>query len=186
MLIGAVSDRFGQFRILLLTISITAVGSFLDATASGVITLSVWRSLTGMGVGADLNLVSTYLSELAPPSRRGRIANLTFLVGIIGQAITPFVALALVPNYSDGWRLLFVIGGVIATIGFAVRFEVRESPRWLALHGWVAPRPFPPPGRARRCTRPEIVCRDLVYRRTIYMTNLNQVQDPESHYRVVK
>jgi MFS family permease len=66
---------------------------------------------------------------------RGRITNLTFLLGIIGQAITPFVALALVPNYSFGWRLLFVIGGVIATVGFAARFELPESPRWLALHG---------------------------------------------------
>lgn len=137
MVIGSVSDRFGRFRILLLTIGITAIGSFLDATATGVVTLSVWRFVTGIGVGADLNLVSTYLGELAPPAQRGRIANLTFLVGIIGQAITPFVALALVPNYSYGWRLLFVIGGVIAAIGFAVRFELPESPRWLALHGRV-------------------------------------------------
>ena len=135
MLIGSLSDRFGRYRILLVTIGITALGSFLDATATGVVTLSIWRFLTGMGVGADLNLVSTYLGELSPAARRGRITTVTFLLGIIGQAITPFVALALVPNYSYGWRLLFVIGGVIATVGFAARFELPESPRWLALHG---------------------------------------------------
>jgi MFS transporter, putative metabolite:H+ symporter len=135
MLIGSLSDRYGRFRLLLLTIGITALGSFLDATATGVVTLSIWRFLTGMGVGADLNLVSTYVGELAPAGRRGRITNLTFLLGIIGQAITPFVALGLVPHYSYGWRLLFVIGGVIAAIGFAARFELPESPRWLALHG---------------------------------------------------
>jgi MFS family permease len=135
MLIGSLSDRFGRFRLLLVTIGITALGSFLDATATGVVTLSVWRFVTGMGVGADLNLVSTYVGELAPAGMRGRITNLTFLLGIIGQAITPFVALALVPNYSYGWRLLFVIGGVIAAAGFAARFELPESPRWLALHG---------------------------------------------------
>jgi MFS family permease len=82
--------------------------------------------------------VSTYLGELAPAARRGRISNLTFLVGIIGQAVTPFVALALVPHFVIGWRLLFVIGGVIAAIGFAARFELPESPRWLALHGRAA------------------------------------------------
>lgn len=135
VLIGSLSDRFGRFRILLLTIGLTAVGSFLDATATGLATLSLWRFVTGMGVGADLNLVSTYVGELAPAAKRGRIANLTFLVGIIGQAVTPFIALALVPNYSYGWRLLFVIGGVIATIAFIARFELPESPRWLALHG---------------------------------------------------
>jgi putative MFS transporter len=137
ILIGGLSDHFGRLRILLVTMALTGLGSFLDATASGVITLSIWRFITGMGVGADLNLVSTYLGELAPASRRGRIANLTFLVGILGQAVTPFVALALVPHYVIGWRLLFVIGGVIATIGFVARFRLPESPRWLALHGRV-------------------------------------------------
>jgi putative MFS transporter len=137
IVIGGLSDRYGRFKILLITIGLTAVGSFLDATATGIATLALWRFVTGMGVGADLNLVSTYLGELAPASQRGRISNLTFLVGILGQAVTPFVALALVPNYEIGWRLLFVIGGVIATIGFAARFELPESPRWLAMHGRV-------------------------------------------------
>jgi MFS transporter, putative metabolite:H+ symporter len=137
MLVGSLSDRFGRFRLLLITIALTAAGSLLDATATGVATLSLWRFVTGMGVGADLNLVSTYVGELAPARQRGRITTMTFLIGIIGQAITPFVALALVPSYSYGWRLLFVIGGVIAAVGFAVRLELPESPRWLALHGRV-------------------------------------------------
>jgi len=137
IVIGGLSDRYGRYKILLVTIGITALGSFLDATATNVWTLALWRFLTGVGVGADLNLVSTYLGELAPAAQRGRISNLTFLIGIIGQAVTPFVALALVPHYEIGWRLLFVIGGVIAAIGFAARFELPESPRWLALHGRV-------------------------------------------------
>jgi len=137
IIIGSLSDRFGRLPILLVTIGLTAIGSFLDATATGVVTLSIWRFVTGMGVGADLNLVSTYLGELSPAAKRGRIANLTFLVGILGQAVTPFVALALVPHFEIGWRLLFVIGGVIATIAFIARFKLPESPRWLALHGRV-------------------------------------------------
>lgn len=135
IVIGGISDRVGRYRILLVTIGITALGSFLDATATGIVTLSLWRFLTGVGVGADLNLVSTYVGELAPAAKRGRISNLTFLVGIIGQAVTPFVALALVPNFTFGWRLLFVVGGLIATIGLVARFQLPESPRWLALHG---------------------------------------------------
>ncbi len=135
LVIGTLSDRFGRYRILLFTIGLTAVGSFLDATATGVVTLSIWRFVTGMGVGADLNLVSTYVGELAPASQRGRISNLTFLVGILGQAVTPFVALGLVPNFTYGWRLLFVIGGVIAAVGLLGRFQLPESPRWLATHG---------------------------------------------------
>ena len=136
--IGSISDRIGRYKILLVTIGITALGSFLDATATGIVTLSLWRFVTGVGVGADLNLVSTYLGELAPAAQRGRISNATFLVGILGQAVAPFVALALVPTLSYGWRLLFVVGGLIATLGLIARFELPESPRWLALHGHVA------------------------------------------------
>lgn len=137
VVIGSISDRVGRYKILLVTIGITALGSFLDATATGIVSLSLWRFLTGIGVGADLNLVSTYIGELAPASKRGRISNLTFLVGIMGQAVTPFIALALVPSFSFGWRLLFILGGLIASIGLVARFELPESPRWLALHGRV-------------------------------------------------
>ena len=136
-LIGSLADRYGRFNMMLITMAITAIGSFGDAAATGIVTLAVWRFVTGMGVGADLNLVSTYISELAPSGRRGRISVLTFLVGIIGQAVTPFVALALVPNFVIGWRVLFAIGGVIALIAISVRFKLPESPRWLVLHGKV-------------------------------------------------
>lgn len=137
IVIGAIADRVGRYRTLVVTLTITALGSFLDATATGIVSLSIWRFVTGFGVGADLNLVSTYVGELAPAGQRGRISNLTFLVGILGQALTPFIALALVPNFAWGWRAMFVIGGLIASIGVIARFQLPESPRWLALHGRV-------------------------------------------------
>jgi putative MFS transporter len=133
--IGAMADRLGRFKMLIATIVLTAIGSFGDAAAGSLTILIVFRFITGMGVGADLNLVSTYIGELAPAALRGRISVTTFLVGIIGQAVTPFVALALIPGLHNGWRWLFIIGGVIALIALLARFELPESPRWLALHG---------------------------------------------------
>lgn len=134
-IIGTLADRYGRFRLMIITMILIAIGSFGDALATGVFTLSIWRFITGMGVGADLNLVSTYIGELAPPSKRGSISVLTFLIGIAGQAVTPFVALALVPNLAAGWRLLFSIGGIIAVIAILLRSRLPESPRWLVLHG---------------------------------------------------
>jgi MFS transporter, putative metabolite:H+ symporter len=133
--IGTLADRYGRFNTMLATIALTAVGSFGDAASTNLLTLSVWRFVTGMGVGADLNLVSTYIGELSPPNIRGKMSVLTFFIGIIGQAVTPFVALGLVPNYAIGWRMLFVIGGVIAVIALLARSQLPESPRWLVLHG---------------------------------------------------
>lgn len=135
LVIGGLADRLGRYRMLIVTIVLTGIGSFGDAAAQGLVTLIVFRFITGLGVGADLNLVSTYIGELAPPSRRGRISLYTFLVGILGQAVTPFIALGLVPEYTIGWRLLFLIGGIIAAVGLAMRFRLPESPRWEANHG---------------------------------------------------
>lgn len=133
--IGALSDRFGRYKMLLFTFAITAIGSFGDALSTNVISLVLFRFLTGIGVGADLNLVSTYISELAPSTSRGRITLLTFLVGILGQTVTPFIALALVPQFEIGWRMLFGIGGLIAAIGLLLRVSLPESPRWQIHHG---------------------------------------------------
>lgn len=133
--IGVLADRFGRYRMLIATMLLTAIGAFGDAAAQGLTSLVIFRFITGMGVGADLNLVSTYLSELAPARVRGRITVLTFLVGILGQTVTPFIALAVVPIFPFGWRLLFVIGGAIALLGLAVRTVLPESPRWQVLHG---------------------------------------------------
>lgn len=133
--IGTFADRYGRLRLLLATFALTAVGSFGDAVATDLFTLSLWRFVTGMGVGAGLNLVSTYIGELAPAERRGRISVFTFLIGILGQAVTPFVALALVPTSAIGWRLLFVIGGAVAVVGVGLQSRLPESPRWLVTHG---------------------------------------------------
>lgn len=137
LVIGVLADRVGRFRMLIVTITLTAIGSFGDAASGSLAVLIVFRFITGMGVGADLNLVSTYIGELSPSRLRGRISVLTFLIGIIGQAVTPLIALALIPSLHDGWRWLFIIGGVIAVIALVARFELPESPRWLALHGRV-------------------------------------------------
>jgi len=135
VVIGTLADRLGRFRMLIVTIVLTAIGSFGDAASGGLTALIIFRFITGMGVGADLNLVSTYIGELAPARLRGRISVITFLVGIIGQAVTPLIALALIPSLHNGWRWLFIIGGVIAVIALVARLELPESPRWLALHG---------------------------------------------------
>jgi putative MFS transporter len=135
LVIGSLADRVGRFRMLIVTIVLTAIGSFGDAASQSLVMLVVFRFITGMGVGADLNLVSTYIGEMAPARLRGRISVLTFLVGIIGQAVTPLIALALIPSLHNGWRWLFIIGGIIAVVALLARFELPESPRWLALHG---------------------------------------------------
>jgi putative MFS transporter len=134
-LIGALADRRGRRLAFLASLLVSGLGSLGAAFATGITSLSIWRFLTGMGVGAALNLASTYVGELSPASQRGRISVSMFMVGIIGQAITPFVALALVPNFEIGWRILFLIGALIGIAGVVFGMRLPESPRWLIEQG---------------------------------------------------
>ena len=134
-LIGALADWRGRKLAFLTSLLVSGLGSLGTAFATGIVSLSIWRFLTGMGVGAALNLASTYVGELSPPAQRGRISVTMFMIGIIGQAITPFVALALVPHFYIGWRLLFGIGALIGLAGVLFGLRLPESPRWLIQHG---------------------------------------------------
>jgi MFS transporter, putative metabolite:H+ symporter len=134
-LIGALGDWRGRRLAFLASLLVSGLGSLGTAFATGVVSLSVWRFLTGMGVGAALNLASKYVGELSPASQRGRISVTMFLIGITGQAITPFVAYGLVPNFYVGWRILFAIGALIGLAGVLFALRLPESPRWLIRHG---------------------------------------------------
>lgn len=134
-IIGSTADVFGRYRSMILTMALTAIGSFGDAISVNVPELTIFRFITGLGLGADLNLVTTYIGEFAPPAVRGKITVYAFLVGILGQAVTPFIGLSLVPVFYNGWRWLFGIGAIIAVVALILRFELPESPRWLATKG---------------------------------------------------
>ena len=136
-LIGALADWRGRKLAFLTSLLVSGLGSLGTAFATGIVSLSLWRFLTGMGVGAALNLASTYVGELSPPSQRGRISVTMFMIGIIGQAVTPFVALALVPHFYIGWRILFAIGAFIGLAGVLFGMRLPESPRWLIQHGHI-------------------------------------------------
>jgi len=137
-IIGFLADRFGRYPMLLVTMILMAAGSFGDAGSLNLVMLVVFRFITGLGLGADLNLMPAYIGEFSPAKRRGHMGEITFLLGILGQAVTPFVALALVtPSDAAGWRWLFFIGGLIAVIAVILRAELPRSPRWLATHGRI-------------------------------------------------
>jgi MFS family permease len=137
-IIGFLADKYGRYPMLLLTMLLMALGSFGDAGSINIYMLVIFRFITGLGLGADLNLIPAYIGEFAPAKRRGHMGEITFFLGILGQAVTPFIALALItPSDSAGWRWLFVIGGLIAVIAVILRSELPRSPRWLVTHGRI-------------------------------------------------
>ncbi len=65
LILSPLADRFGRRDILLLTLIITGVGSLFNAFVGDYTTFIIARIITGIGIGADLALVATYINEVA-------------------------------------------------------------------------------------------------------------------------
>ncbi len=134
--ISILADRIGRKPVLLLTATLTAVGSFGDAAAVNIPMLYGFRFLTGMGIGADLVLVMVYLTEMSPLAKRRRYVNLAFIAGWAGIGFGPFFSAQIVLAAPvTGWRYLFIIGGTIAVAVIAIRAIMPETVRYLANKG---------------------------------------------------
>lgn len=114
------------------TILFTA-GSVATALSFDWTWLIIWRFITGMGIGAEIAAISAYMSEMSPAPIRGRFTGWANVFAFSGFAVVPFVALALVPHFSWGWRGLFV-AGALGGLTLIWSTHIAESPRWLLAH----------------------------------------------------
>ena len=130
---GALADRFGRKPLFQVSMIIWGVGSYLCSTASDPLTLGIYRFILGIGMGMELPLAQTLLSEFIPTKQRGR-----YLAWMDGNWSIAFISaglLAYVVLPSHGWRTMFLLGAMPAFFLFVVRQYVPESPRWLESRG---------------------------------------------------
>lgn len=134
---GNLSDYAGRKIGIAAATIFFSVGCLGCMISNGLWTLVAWRFVTGMGIGAEIAIVSTYFGELAPPAMRGRYTGIANIFSFVGLAFVPILALWLVPNYSWGWRGMFAFGALGLVTLFAFPF-LPESPRWLLAKGRLA------------------------------------------------
>ena len=132
---AVVSDRLGRRLALLVSVGLFTVGALITAFSGSFTLLLVGRFITGMGIGAEIAAAAAYLNGISPTRLRGRAGCEAVVWGYVGIAITPFVALALVPNFSNGWRAMFVIAAVGGLAMIPLRTRLPESPHWLVERG---------------------------------------------------
>ncbi|MDI3420101.1 MFS transporter [Streptomyces luteolus] len=131
---GAIGDRVGRRRIMLVNIAWFSIGMGLTATTTSYTAFGVLRFLTGIGVGALVATVGALVAEFAPPDRR-YFYNAIVYSGVPAGGVLAAL-LALLTSDSIGWRGLFLIGALpIVLLLPAALLRLPESPQWLLARG---------------------------------------------------
>ena len=133
---GWLADRFGRKTVFQLTLLVYSIFTGLSAAATGVAALMLLRFLAGLGLGGELPVASTLVSEFAPAPHRGRLVVLLESFWAYGSVLAALIGFLVVPNL--GWRVALLMGALPALYVFVVRRALPESPRYLLAHGRAA------------------------------------------------
>jgi len=132
---GLLADRFGRRHVFALTLLVYGVATGASALVGGLAALLVLRFVVGLGLGAELPVASTYVSEFAPARMRGRLIVFLEAFWAVGWTAAALIGYLVVPSSADGWRWAFALGAIPAVYALIVRWGLPESPRWLASRG---------------------------------------------------
>nr|WP_307449815.1 MULTISPECIES: MFS transporter [unclassified Paenibacillus] len=131
LLAGSLADRYGRRMVLLGTLIMFSAASGLSALATSFVMLCVLRFVTGVGLGGELPVASTLVSESFPLSERGRAVVLLESFWACGWIVAALIAYFVIPTY--GWRAAFVIGALPALYALYLRRSIQDSPRFTEL-----------------------------------------------------
>lgn len=127
--------RASRRTTLLIALWVFSLGMVISALAPSFWVLMAGRFIAGLGTGADIAVLVTYVAEISPSRMRGRITGFTTICGYVGIAIAPFLSTWLLPMGDWGWRVLFGFGAVGAIVIVLTRQHMPSSPRLLMLKG---------------------------------------------------
>ena len=132
---GLMADRVGRRQVFALTLLVYGVATGAAALSWSVGALLVFRFLIGLGLGAELPVASTLVSEFAPARIRGRVVVVLESFWAVGWLLAALIGYFVIPLSDDGWRWAFALGAVPALYSAFVRFGLPESVRFLERRG---------------------------------------------------
>jgi len=153
LLCFALSDKYGRRRLLILSGFLFAVAAIGTALANNFTVYNIYRIVGGFGIGITLNLSPVYIAEMSPLNIRGKFVSVNQLMIMIGilAAQTANWRISLLDtempanataeiikqswNGQMGWRWMFGLQVIPATIFFVMMILMPESVRWLVKNG---------------------------------------------------
>ena len=140
-LFGWIGDTYGRKQSMVISISLMAVSSFLfaalptyeQAGMAAPFCLVAVRLLQGLSVGGEYGTVATYMSEVALKGQRGFYSSFQYVTLAGGQLLASALGVLLLALMSKeqlmdgGWRIPFIIGGVVALFSLFARRHLKET-----------------------------------------------------------
>jgi sugar porter (SP) family MFS transporter len=129
---GWPTDKFGRKKTLIFIGALYVLSAFGCGFANGVGMFIAARVIGGIGIGISTIAAPLYISEIAPPAYRGRLAGM-FQFNIVFGIVMAFLSNAIIARLAgeDAWRWMLGIAAVPSVIYLVMCFAIPESPRWL-------------------------------------------------------
>lgn len=135
ILAGSVADSIGRKKVFAFTLVLYSLATGLCGIAWSYSSLLFFRFLVGFGLGGQLPVAVTLVSEFTPAKHRGKFLVLLESFWAIGWLLAAIIAYLIIPKY--GWHIAFFIGAIPALYVFYLWKYIPESPRFLEENGRI-------------------------------------------------
>jgi len=136
LITGFVGDKMGRRFTYQINLLIFGLASLAAAFAQDMNQLIACRFMQGLGLGAEIVVGYSTLTEFVPPKTRGRWLSMMAFLVVAGFPVTALLGYLIIPAW--GWRPMFIIAGVGSLVVWYLRKNLPESPRWLESQGRTA------------------------------------------------
>jgi len=128
--LGGVADKIGRRPTILGCLTVMAIGMLMATTTKSIVELSVWRVITGLGIGGMLAAINAVAAEFSNAKRKHLSVSLMSIGYPVGAVLGGMIAAQLLKSYD--WRSVFYFGSAV-TAAFIplVYFLIPESVHWL-------------------------------------------------------
>ncbi|WHY95096.1 MFS transporter [Neobacillus cucumis] len=128
LIFGLMADRVGRKSVFIITLLLFSIGSGASAFTTTITMFLVLRFFIGMGLGGELPVASTLVSESVPVEKRGRIVVLLESFWAVGWLVAAVISYFVIPKF--GWQVALLISAIPAIYTLYLRMGLPDSPRF--------------------------------------------------------
>ncbi|WP_273129625.1 MFS transporter [Metabacillus sp. HB246100] len=132
LVFGLMADKVGRKQVFIITLLLFSIGSGVSAFVTSLTLFLVLRFFIGAGLGGELPVASTLVSESVPANERGRVVVLLESFWAGGWLIAALISYFVIPNY--GWQAALLLSALPAFYALYLRLKLPDSPRFQAVN----------------------------------------------------